>query len=99
MSKPEHAYVLTIGRKNCELVLGMSWASTRRLARELGVGEMRITDRLVLIDAQALLAALRERAAREEAARAPLTDEEERNQMRAALGMELRPTKGRAPDA
>lgn len=83
-------YVLTIGRSNCDLILGCSWATARRLARELGVTEMRVTDRLVLIDAQALLTALRARSERELAARPPLTDEEEREQMRASLGMERR---------
>jgi len=83
-------FVLTIGRQNVELILGVSWATARRLARELGVAELRLTERLVLIDGQALITALRARTEREQADLEPLTDEQEREQVRAALGLERR---------
>jgi predicted RecB family endonuclease len=94
MSGPTSAalapFVLTIGRRNVELILGVSWATARRLARELGVAELRLTERLVLLDGQALITALRARAERARAELEPVTDEQEREQIRAALGLERR---------
>jgi len=65
---------LTIGCSNSVQMLGLSWAAARRLARELGIRELRVSERKVLLPARELLEAL---LARTESAPASASDEEQ----------------------
>jgi hypothetical protein len=77
---------LLIGAANAREMTGQSWAAVRRTARELGIRELRVSERRVALDARAYLEALHARAEREQA---ELTPEQEREQMRAMIGMRL----------
>lgn len=72
--------------KNCELALGVKWRWARETALELGVPIIRRGAKTLIVAAP-LVEALRAAAEREAAARAPKTDEDERDQMRAQLGL------------
>lgn len=80
---------LTIGCANSVSMLGLSWTAARRLARELGVRELRVSERKVLLPARELLDALRQRSERAAAAAAPPALEQTDEQIEAAFLAEL----------
>lgn len=99
MAEPYKVQPLTIGVGNAVAMTGMSWLAVRRLARELRVAEIRVSERRVVLPAAELLAALKVRSEREPETfpRNPreliesdeLTDEQQRALMRAMMGLEL----------